>query len=143
MQKVRRNRPRRRRKRVEQVFQDITAAAEAPVLRFRLLQTNVLCGLYQRANSKKASLYHVFQSAVEAVALFEDDVFAGRKLAKLIVRAEAFLFDYPNGAFQRSIICAFESRNSGTLRGWQKKFANPLQLKTCVVLLFGSSVPRK
>ena len=65
--------------------------------------------LYQRANSKKASLYSIFQTAVEAVALFDDDYSPAEKLAKLVVRAEAFLFDSPDPArFKASIIYAFE-----------------------------------
>ena len=111
MQKVEANTDPDVTKTVEQVFQDITAAAESAEISFVSDFCKQMFGaeLYQRANSKKASLYSVFQSAVEAVALFDDDYSPTEKLAKLVVRAEAFLFDSPDPArFKASIIYAFE-----------------------------------
>ena len=98
-------------KTVEQVFQEITAAAESAEISFvsDFCKQMFNAELYQRANSKKASLYSIFQTAVESVALFDDDYSPAEKLAKLVVRAEAFLFDSPDPArFKASIIYAFE-----------------------------------
>ena len=111
MQKVEANIDPDMTKTVEQVFQEITAAAESAEISFvsDFCKQMFRAELYQRANSKKASLYSVFQAAVEAVALFDDDYSPAEKLAKLVVRAEAFLFDSPDPArFKASIIYAFE-----------------------------------
>jgi hypothetical protein len=111
MQKVEANVDPDATKTVEQLFQEITAAAESAEVSFvsDFCRQMFSAELYQRANSKKASLYSIFQSAVEAVALFDDDYSPAEKLAKLIIRAEVFLFDSPDPArFKASIIYAFE-----------------------------------
>jgi hypothetical protein len=64
---------------------------------------------FERSNSKKVSLYHIFQSAVEAVALCEDDCSPAETLATRISRAESYLFDMPNAAlFRDAVIRAFQ-----------------------------------
>jgi hypothetical protein len=64
---------------------------------------------FQRSNSKKVTLYHIFQTAVEAVALFEDDCSPAESLATRISRAESYLFDTPNAAlFRDAVIRAFQ-----------------------------------
>jgi hypothetical protein len=111
MQKVEANVDPDAAKTVEQLFQEITAAAESAEVSFvsDFCRQMFSAEPYQRANSKKASLYSIFQSAVEAVALFDDDYSPAEKLAKLITRAEVFLFDSPDPArFKTSIIYAFE-----------------------------------
>ena len=98
-------------KSVAEVFSDIVALAEAAEARFvaDLCTQMFSAELYQRANSKKASLYSILQTAAEAVALFDDEYSPAEKLAKLVVRAEAFLFDSPDPVrFKASIIYAFE-----------------------------------
>jgi hypothetical protein len=98
-------------KTVEEVFQEITEAAESAEISFvsDFCRQMFSAEFYQRANSKKASLYSILQLAVEAVALLDDDYSASEKLAKLVVRAELFLFDSPDPArFKASIIYAFE-----------------------------------
>ena len=112
MQKVEANTDPDITKTVEQVFQDITAAAESAEISFvsDFCKQMFSAELYQRANSKKASLYSIFQTAVEAVALFEDEYSPAEKLAKLVTRSELFLFDSPDPArFKSSVIHAFES----------------------------------
>ena len=99
-------------KTVEQVFEEITEAAESAEISFvaDFCSRMFSAELYQRANSKKASLYSIFQTAVEAVALFEDEYSPAEKLAKLVTRSELFLFDSPDPArFKSSVIHAFES----------------------------------
>jgi hypothetical protein len=111
MQKVEANVDPDAAKTVEQLFQEITAAAESAEVSFvsDFCRQMFSAELYQRANSKKASLYSIFQSAVEAVALFDDDYSPAEKLATLITRAEVFLFDSPDPArFKALIIYAFE-----------------------------------
>jgi hypothetical protein len=64
---------------------------------------------FERSNSKKVSLYHIFQSAGEAVALCEDDCSPAEGLATRISRAESYLFDMPNAAlFRDAVIRAFQ-----------------------------------
>jgi hypothetical protein len=98
-------------KSANEMFQDIAAAAESAEARFC---ADYVCkmfgaGLFARANSKKVTLYHVFQSAVEAVALFEDEGSAAERLADRIARAGFFLFDVPDPTrFKDVVVRAFE-----------------------------------
>jgi hypothetical protein len=94
-----------------EMFQDIAAAAESAEAGFC---ADYLCkmfatDLFERANSKKVTLYHVFQSAAEAVALFEEEGSPAERLADRLARAEFFLFDAPDPArFKDVVVRAFE-----------------------------------
>jgi hypothetical protein len=97
-------------KSANEMFQDIAAAAESAEARFC---ADYLCKMFaadyfERSNSKKVSLYHTLQLAIEAVALWEDDRSPAEGLATRISRAERYLFDMPNAAlFRDAVICAF------------------------------------
>lgn len=98
-------------KSVAEVFSDIVASAEAAEARFvaDFCTKMFSADYFERSNSKKVSLYHIFQSAVEAVALFEDDCGPAERLATRISRAESYLFDTPNAAlFRDAVIRAFQ-----------------------------------
>ncbi len=103
-------------KSVAEVFSDIVALAEAAEGRFvaDFCTKMFSADYFERSNSKKVGFYHILQSAVEAVALFEDDDWPAERLAKRIARAEFFLFDQPNDArFKDVIIRAFEDSKFG------------------------------
>jgi|GEM_PF-6942287 len=98
-------------KSVAEVFSDIMASAEAAEARFvaDFCTKMFSADYFERSNSKKVSLYHIFQSAVEAVALFEDGCGPAERLATRISRAESYLFDMPNAAlFRDAVIRAFQ-----------------------------------
>jgi hypothetical protein len=98
-------------KSVQEVFSDIVALAEGAEARFvaDFCTKMFSADYFERSNSKKVSLYHILQSAVEALALFEDDDSPAERLAQRIARAESYLFDTPNAAlFRDAVIRAFQ-----------------------------------
>jgi hypothetical protein len=98
-------------KTADELFCEIVARAEVGEARFvgDFCIKMFSADYFERSNSKKVSLYHIFQSAVEAVALFEDDDSPAERLATRISRAESYLFDMPNAAlFRDAIIRAFQ-----------------------------------
>jgi hypothetical protein len=103
-------------KSVAEVFSDIVALAEGAEARFvaDFCSKMFAAAFFERSNAKKVTFYHILQAAVEGVALFEDDYSPAEKLAKLVARAEFFLFDKPNDArFKDAIVHAFEVSKYG------------------------------
>ena len=98
-------------KTADELLSEIVGRAEVAEGRFvaDFVQKMFVAALYQRSNAKKVTFYNIFQAAVEGVALFEGDYSPAEKLAKLVARAELFLFDEPNDArFRDAIVRAFE-----------------------------------
>jgi hypothetical protein len=103
-------------KSVAELFSEIVAAAEGAEAQFvgDFCAKMFSADYFERSNSKKVSLYQVFQSAAEAVALFEDEDSPAERLATRIARAESYLFDTPNAAlFRDAIIRAFQESEFG------------------------------
>jgi hypothetical protein len=133
-------------KSVQEIFAEIVASAEASEARFVADYLIKMFGaaLFERSNAKKVTLYSIFQAAVEAVALFEDDDSAAEILTRRVVRAERFLFDDPNDArFKEVIVRAFEDSKFGSFTRLAEEIRKAEAAENLRRLAFRMIGPRK